>query len=364
PSNPEDRESVETIAGIPLATNRFKRPQLAAFFERWGSRAAVINGLWVGAISHPACIQRVFTGQSSGSNGDMAALAAARVGLDAPVPYMDLSGAGITGAYAAYAGRTGSANQLEILLDRDTNVPGPLGSGLVYPGFTPEPSDASDLEAFLQARGSRMAMREGANVRTASQVDDLLESRMRADLLRSEGGGFADSLQLGRQSTLVNMAPTVRDLLSSGLCQTVSIDAGGNFDTHQDNRDQHAQWETAFTGIGALMQELEAGGLLSETVVVVVSEMTRTPRRNAQGGKDHWSTTSAMVLGAGVSGGRVVGGSTDTLDSRPVDLETGEVTANGVTPRYDNFVAGVLELVGVDPVEFLPNSEVYRGFHA
>jgi uncharacterized protein (DUF1501 family) len=44
-----------------------------------------------------------------------------------------------------------------------------------------------------------------------------------------------------------------------------------------------------------------AGGLLSdEVVVVLISEMGRFPQRNTGGGNDHWTYTSAMLVGPGV----------------------------------------------------------------
>ena len=41
-------------------------------------------------------------------------------------------------------------------------------------------------------------------------------------------------------------------------------------------------------------------------VVVVASDFGRT-RYNGDGGKDHWPITSMMMMGAGISGGRVIG---------------------------------------------------------
>jgi len=59
----------------------------------------------------------------------------------------------------------------------------------------------------------------------------------------------------------------------------------------------------------------EGGSLLDQTTVLVMSEMGRTPIHNAAIGKDHWPVTSAMLVGAGVAGGRVVGATDDELES-------------------------------------------------
>ena len=106
------------------------------------------------------------------------------------------------------------------------------------------------------------------------------------------------------------------------------------------------------------------GTLLDETVVAVVSEMGRTPKLNGEGGKDHWPVTSALVLGAGVAGGRVLGGTDDNLDAVPTDLSTGAPAGDGSPIDYTSFTAGVLSLVGVDPSIHLPNAEPLHALRA
>jgi hypothetical protein len=60
----------------------------------------------------------------------------------------------------------------------------------------------------------------------------------------------------------------------------------------------------------ALMEDLSLRGLLDETLVVVMSEMGRTPRLNGNGGRDHWTYCySVMLAGAGIRGGTVYGAS-------------------------------------------------------
>jgi hypothetical protein len=364
PTDPDDREAIATLGGIPILENRVKRPAVSRFFERWGGRTAVLNGVWVGSIAHSSCTVRMMTGTRTSTHPDLAAITGATVGEARPIPYMDLSGVGYTGALAAFAGRTGARNQLKLLLDRSVPIPGPTGSEIVYPTFRPSPDDRSALDAFLDARADRFSTRGGGHAPSEAQVADLLEARERARALQDAGDGFADSLEFGRVSDLASMAPTIRQLLSSGLCHTISVDAGPRFDTHDDNAEQHPAWEATFAGLDRLMAELRDGDLLDDTVVLVVSEMTRTPRRNQAGGKDHWPLTSALVMGAGVAGGRVLGGTDDRLDALPVDLATGVLDPNGVVPRYDNLAAGILELCGADPGRWVPGVEAYRGFFA
>jgi hypothetical protein len=60
----------------------------------------------------------------------------------------------------------------------------------------------------------------------------------------------------------------------------------------------------------ALLEDLERRGLLDETLVVVMSEMGRTPKINGNGGRDHWTYCYGMwFAGAGIKGGSVCGAS-------------------------------------------------------
>jgi hypothetical protein len=60
----------------------------------------------------------------------------------------------------------------------------------------------------------------------------------------------------------------------------------------------------------ALMEDLAARGLLDETLVVIMSEMGRTPKVNGNAGRDHWTFCySVLLAGAGIHGGTVCGAS-------------------------------------------------------
>ncbi|HUE75053.1 MAG TPA: DUF1501 domain-containing protein [Pirellulaceae bacterium] len=62
--------------------------------------------------------------------------------------------------------------------------------------------------------------------------------------------------------------------------------------------------------LSALLEDLDARGLLDETLVVLTSEMGRTPKVNANGGRDHWTYCySTVFFGGGIRGGTVYGAS-------------------------------------------------------
>lgn len=74
-------------------------------------------------------------------------------------------------------------------------------------------------------------------------------------------------------------------------------------------------------GVSALIEDLDASGMLKETLVVVVGEFGRSPRRgvstsgnqNSDDGRDHWPYCyTALVAGAGIRRGYVHGVSDKT----------------------------------------------------
>jgi uncharacterized protein (DUF1501 family) len=94
-----------------------------------------------------------------------------------------------------------------------------------------------------------------------------------------------------------------------------------------------------------LLGDLDSRGLLDETLVVVTSEMGRTPKVNANGGRDHWTHCyGTMLAGGGIKGGTVVGASDATaayVRDRPVS--TTEICAT------------VYDLLGIDPHTRVPD---------
>jgi uncharacterized protein (DUF1501 family) len=76
------------------------------------------------------------------------------------------------------------------------------------------------------------------------------------------------------------------------------------------------RWDHAYT---ALIEDLEQRGLLESTLVVAWGEFGRTPRVNANAGRDHWPNVfSAAFTGGGVVGGRAIG-SSDAKGAEPRD---------------------------------------------
>ncbi|MEX1229560.1 MAG: DUF1501 domain-containing protein [Planctomycetaceae bacterium] len=102
------------------------------------------------------------------------------------------------------------------------------------------------------------------------------------------------------------------------------------------------QFDLGFT---ALIEDLEARGLLDETLVVAVGEMGRTPKFNAAGGRDHWGHVFNFVMaGAGIRSAQAYGAS-DRNGAYPLE--------NRVQPQ--DMTATMLHLLGVGHESFFPD---------
>ena len=363
PGNPADREAVQTFGDIPIAVNDFKRPEVRLFFEQWHSRVAVVNGISVGSIAHSDCRLRMLTGSRSSSNADLGAIVGYTYGQDTAIPYMDVGGNSFTGSLAAYSGRSGYRNQIKMVLDRSNSYGPPADFPFDYPQFRPDEQALAKVRELLRTRAQRRWDSLGASGRNYTQLANWWESQSRAEHILEYGEQLASSLPFKTQQGFTDQGKVAIDMITGQLSHCVALNTGDNWDTHDNNEEQHERYNDLFYGLNSLMSQLESEGLLDDTVIVVHSEMTRTPKRNSQDGKDHWPVTSTLVIGDGL-GGRLLGGTDDNLDAKPIDLATGELWDGGAPLRYDELFAGVLEYMDIDPGDWLPNVTPYGGLNA
>jgi len=145
---------------------------------------------------------------------------------------------------------------------------------------------------------------------------------------------------------------TARRLLQAG-CRMVSVFwdeykiVNTAWDTHsrQLTRLRDELHPGLDAGLSSLLTDLDARGLLSETLVLCLTEHGRTPKVNKRGGRDHWSKVySVMLSGAGVRGGTVVGAS---------DARGAHVKERPVSP--EDILATIYHLSGVNPETTIPD---------
>jgi hypothetical protein len=126
--------------------------------------------------------------------------------------------------------------------------------------------------------------------------------------------------------------------------------SAGSWDTHSNNFNCLKQdlLPVFDRGYSALLGDLSERGLLDSTLVVVTSEMGRTPKvggtrtvGSKTPGRDHWTHCQSVILaGGGIQGGQVYGSS---------DKEAGYPKDKPVTPSH--IVKTVYRQMGVHDLE-------------
>ena len=148
-------------------------------------------------------------------------------------------------------------------------------------------------------------------------------------------------VESGVRFVTVNMFATV----FGNITWDCHADGGSLASTLSDYRDTLCP--TFDMAYSALLDDLHQRGLLASTLVVAVGEFGRTPLLNPRGGRDHWTGCwSALIAGAGIRGGQVVGAS-DRWAAEPKDRP--------VEPA--NIAATVYKALGLNPRAEMPGPD-------
>ena len=160
-----------------------------------------------------------------------------------------------------------------------------------------------------------------------------------------EGGGGGNGAEMGyaRHMRGQNLL-LARRLVEAGVPFVNVYDfkqQGQNWDAHFKGANQHKTHllPQADQSLSALIEDLDARGLLDTTLVVAMGEFGRTPKINGDGGRDHWPNCYTVLLaGGGVTGGAVYGAS-DRIGAFPA--------ADPITPG--DLAATIFWRFGIDP---------------
>ena len=349
---PTDGSALARVGDISYVSGP-ERPWLDQWFRRWGSRACLLHGFEVRSVAHQNCQRLLLTGGTEPRADDWPTLIAAHgVGPSLPLPHLVLSGPGFASSYPQLVGHLGSSGQLGALLDHSIldrqDVPAPPLAD----------SSSAAVEAWLTRRRTAAAS-AAPTAAGAALYADMQQATARIPELEAvlSGQGADEPLSFSEQLALA------AGLLANGTCRCAIVRHNGEGDVTWDNHGgisaQARHYNSLFEGLGGLMDTLDqrtgpsGGPLLDDLCIVVVSEMSRHPKLNGLGGKDHWTWTSALLLGAGIPGGRTIGGYSSDVFGLPIDLASGESTDHGEVLQARHLGATLLALADIDPAEVL-----------
>jgi len=175
------------------------------------------------------------------------------------------------------------------------------------------------------------------SVLTSGKIAQAFEMDREPEAIRDRYGrhAFGQSLLLGRR------------LVEAGV-PVVQVNMGRvqNWDSHSNIFPtlKNRLLPPLDQGVSALLDDLDARGLLDETLVLMLGEFGRAPKLSTQAGqkapgRDHWAPCFfGLFAGAGVRGGQVIGRS-DKIGAYPA-----------TTPYSpDDVGATVYHVLGIDP---------------
>ncbi len=306
------------------------------FFQKHYQRMLVINGLDTGTNSHTVGTRNMWSGKLAEGYPSLAALVAASSAPDVPMSYVSFGGYDFTAGTVAPT-RLGNLGLIRRIAhpNRINDEPDET--------FHSEATMARILEAqrgrrdYLKSRPLLPKARRSVERLFAARTGDAaIES-----LLKHLPEDVADD-DLKRQAQLAMVA------FKSGLAKTANLTRGG-FDTHGDHDNRQGQrLAQLLEGIDFAFDEADRLGIADQLVVVIGSDFARTPRYNSGNGKDHWSISSAIVMGHGIKGNRVVGATTHRQEAKKVDPQTLELSDKGITLECTHLHRALRTRAGLD----------------
>ncbi len=280
-----------------------------AFFQRYGERLLILNGLDTSTNGHDSGTRYAASGTLAETHPSIAAFYASVYAHDLSMPFIS------NGAYDSTRGlvsktRIGNISALERLAD--TNDLGGSVGMLSRATLDRIERAQSEREADRLARNPLPREVQARAKRIDARATDSGIGRLRAELPNLQNY----RTNLGRQGAVALAA------WRAGVSASANVTTGG-FDTHANNDLGQATALTNLTqGLDEILREIERSGATDQVTLIVGSDFGRTPGYNDGNGKDHWPVTSMMLLGAGVRGNRVLGGSTARHRPLTVDAQT------------------------------------------
>jgi hypothetical protein len=281
------------------------------FFGEFGSELLVLNGLDYSVNNHAPGARYMATGKlDSLAYPTFAALVAACKGPACPLSFLTFGNYSATGNIVAMS-RVPYVQSLRQIANADSVEGNP---------HTPYHEDFA-LARIEQALGDQREARatqpllprleRAENMLYAAQVNSKAMQRITPYIPASMP-----------KERLAQQAEIALASFKAGVCVSANLSIG-QFDSHANNdTDQMRLIPELLEGIAYVLRRAEALKIREQLVVVVQSEMGRTPTYNQGNGKDHWSVGSVMFLGPGIKGDRVIGATDEKQLHVPLDPQT------------------------------------------
>ena len=307
------------------------------FYDEFGSELLTFNGLDYSVNNHSPGSRYMATGKlDSLAYPTFAALVAACQGPDCPLAFLTFGNYSSTGNVVAMS-RVSYLPSLRKIANAD-GIEGSERS-LYHDRFVTDRIEAALREQqAADASTPRLPRLERAeNMLYAAQANSKALERVNPYI--------SDKVPKERLATQAEIALAS---FKAGVCVSANLSIG-QFDSHANNDpDQMKLIPEFLEGIAYVMRRAEQLKIRDKLVVIVQSEMGRTPTYNKGNGKDHWSIGSVMFLGHGIKGNRVLGATDDKQFAVPFNPKTLKLDKpTGIRLRPEHIHQALREKAGI-----------------
>ena len=308
------------------------------FFAKYGKELRVLNGLDLSVNNHTPCARYMATGKlDSLAYPTFPALVAACHGSTAPLAFLTFGNYSATGNLVPMS-RVPYLQSLNLLSKAD------FVSGIdVHPYHDPFVSSRIErtLEQQFDSRVSQKRLprvERSQSMLYAAQVNSKALQRVVPFIPKEQA-----KERLDQQSDIALAG------FKAGVCVSANLSIG-QFDSHNNNdEDQMKLLPEFLAGIDYLMRKAEELKIREKLVVIIQSEMGRTPNYNNGNGKDHWSIGSIMFMGKGIAGNRVLGATDEEQRLIPINAQTLAIDKKqGIRVRPEHIHQALRDFAGIE----------------
>lgn len=307
------------------------------FYAEFGNELLTLNGLDYSVNNHSPGARYMATGKlDSLAYPTFAALVAACRGSSCPLAFLTFGNYSATGNLVAMS-RVPYLPSLQNIANADSvqgNPRAPYHDRFALDRIERALRDSHEAAAALPRlpraeRGQNMLYGAQVNSQALQRVTQYIPSAI-------------------PRERLAQQAEIALASFKAGVCVSANLDIG-QFDSHANNDpDQMRLIPEFLAGIAYLLRRAAQLKIREQMVVVVQSEMGRTPNYNAGNGKDHWSIGSAMFLGRGIRGNRVVGATDEKQFAVPLNPTTLRLDRDkGIRVRPEHIHEALRQLAGI-----------------
>jgi uncharacterized protein (DUF1501 family) len=309
------------------------------FYAEFGNELLTFNGLDYAVNNHSPGARYMATGKlDSLAYPTFAALVAACRGPECPLAFLTFGNYSSTGNLVAMS-RVPYLQSLKRIANADAidgNERSPYHDKFVTDRIEEALREQHDAGTATAEHRLPRAER-GENMLYAAQVNSKALQRVTQYIPTT-----SPKERLSQQAEIALAS------FKAGVCVSANLTIG-QFDSHANNDpDQMKLLPEFLAGISYLFRRAGELKIREQLVVIVQSEMGRTPTYNAGNGKDHWSVGSVWFLGRGIKGNRVIGATDEKQFAVPLDPKTLKLDKDkGVRVRPEHLHEALREYAGI-----------------